>query len=224
MRRFTILRSRLVSRINELPPTSPPPSAAYPFGFLSPASSSPEVHPAVGVMRVSASSSNVSAAHPHCFSTLRVSKLRASPSPLRRRLLSASRASALRWRSASVPSPGPVPWPGPHATSGVMFAESLRSSNRLTRSADTLAALASCRPFADLRSRDDLTPAIPGFFVTIARRVLPEHATMPNPCRHAPKPPAITPPSRPQGGLSEAKQPSERHRIAGVATSSRDTR
>jgi len=114
MRRFTILRSRLVSRINELPPTSPPLSATYPFGFLSPASSSPEVHPAVGVMRMLASSSNVSAAHPHCFSTLGVSKLKPSPriesfafsaigsEPSALLRLPVSRASALRWRSASV--------------------------------------------------------------------------------------------------------------------------
>ena len=108
MRRFTILRNRFPFEINELPPTSPPPSATYPFGFLSPAPPSPEVHPAVGVMRVCASSSNVSAAHPHCFSTLRVSKLKASariesfafsaigsePAALLR--LPASRASALR--------------------------------------------------------------------------------------------------------------------------------
>lgn len=89
MRRFTILRNRFPFEINELPPTSPPPPTAYPFGFLSPASPSPEVHPAVGIMRVCASSSNVSAAHPHCFRTLGVSKLRAPPSPLRGRLLSA---------------------------------------------------------------------------------------------------------------------------------------
>ena len=42
-------------------------------------------------------------------------------------------------------SSGPVSAPGPHATFGVMFAESLRSSKRLTRSADTLALRAELR-------------------------------------------------------------------------------
>ena len=96
MRRFTILRIRFPFEINELPPTSPPPPATYPFGFLSPASTGPEVHPAVGIMRVRASSSNVSAAHPHCFKTLRVSKRRASPSPLRGRCRSACEPSPCR--------------------------------------------------------------------------------------------------------------------------------
>ena len=56
------------------------------------------------------------------------------------------------FRCAFASSPGPVPAPGPHPTFGVMFPESLRSSNRLTRSADALAALAQFRLFADLRS------------------------------------------------------------------------
>ena len=101
LRRFTNLRMHFAFEKNELPPTSPPPAAAYPFGFLSPASPSPEVHPTVGVMRVCASSSNVSVAQPHCFSTLGVSKRRASPSPLRGRVLSAGGPSPCRSGSGS---------------------------------------------------------------------------------------------------------------------------
>jgi hypothetical protein len=60
--------------------------------------------------------------------------------------------------------------PGPDATFGVMFAESLRSSNRLTRSADTFASLAQCRPFADLRFRRPPSSTGLGFFVTLPPR------------------------------------------------------
>jgi len=64
-------------------------------------------------------------------------------------------------------SPGPVPAPGPHATFGAMFAESLRSSNRLTRSADRSASRTPSRPFADLRFRRPMALAPDWFFVTI---------------------------------------------------------
>ena len=113
MRRFTILRIRSPFEINELPPTSPPPPATYPFGFLSPASTGPEVHPAVGIMRVRASSSNVSAAHPHCFR--RCASRNGGLRPPR----FAGVCSPLADRHRAVP--GPVPAPGPHATFGVMF-------------------------------------------------------------------------------------------------------
>ena len=174
MRRFTILRSRLVSRINELPPTSPPPAAAYPFGFLSPASSSPEVHPAVGVMRLLASSRTVEAAQSHCFSTLRVSKLRASPSPLRGRCRSARVLSPCR---LLVRFPLPVLMP-PSVSCSM---PGLCPSMHLTRSADTLASLAPCRPFADLGFRDDPGPAEPRFFVTMPVCLRIDIVSMPNP-------------------------------------------
>ena len=141
MRRFTILRNRFPFEINELPPTSPPPSATYPFGFLSPASPSPEVHPAVGIMRMLASSRTVSAAQSHCFSTLRVSKLRASPSPLRGRLLTVPLCIRIVPGSRS----------SCHLRRHVRRVASL--PNRLTRSAGRSASRTLSRPFADLRFR-----------------------------------------------------------------------
>ena len=157
MRRFTIVRKYLPSQTSERPPTSPPPAAAYPFGFLSPASSSPEVHPAVGVMRMLASSRTVSAAHSHCFKTLRVSKLKPSariesfafsaigsePSALLR--LPASRALSVRWRTVTVSSSGPVPAPVLMPPSVSCSMRGLRPSVHLTRSADTLAVRAELR-------------------------------------------------------------------------------
>jgi hypothetical protein len=73
--------------------------------------------------------------------------------------LPAARASAHRFRLASVPSPGPVPAPGPDASFGVMLTESLRSSDRFTRRAGSSASRTLSRLFADLRFRRRISPA-----------------------------------------------------------------
>ena len=102
LRRFMIHRMHFSFEINELPPTSPPPAATYPFGFLSRPSPSPEVHPAVGVMRMLASSRTISVAQSHCFGPLRRPKLKPSASPLRGRLLSAGGVLPCRSWSGSL--------------------------------------------------------------------------------------------------------------------------
>jgi hypothetical protein len=160
------LRMHFTFEKNELRPSNPPPAAAYPFGFLSPASPSPEVHPAVGIMRTLASSRAVSAAQSHCFGTLRVPKRKPSarresfafsaigsepPALLR---LPASRALPVRSRTVAVSSSGPVPHP-------VLMPPSVscspsRFAPQSAHSKCRQGSLPSppSRPFADLRFRD----------------------------------------------------------------------
>ena len=147
LRRFTIHRMHSSLEISELRPTSPPPAATYPFGFLSPASSSPEVHPAAGVMRMLASSRTTEALQLHCFKPLRVLKRRASP-------------SSLRGRCRSVPALSPCSsWTGSLARSSCHLRCHVRRvaslPDRLTRSASK----ARCAPLSAVSSRTYVSDA-----------------------------------------------------------------
>ena len=147
LRRFTNPRMHFAFEKNELRPTNPPPPATFPFGFLSPASSSPEVHPAVGVMLMLASSRTTEALQLHCFKPLRVPKRRASPSPL-------------RGRCRSVPALSPCSfWTGSRSRSPCHLQCHVRRvaslPDRLTRSASK----ARCAPLSAVSSRTYVSDA-----------------------------------------------------------------